>query len=350
MSLVRFFNPGKGYAQIKDEVLPNIDRILTNGDLILRKDGELFEKNLAEYLGVKHAIGLNSGTDALYLALIAAGVKPGDEVITCSHTFVATVQVINQLGAIPVLVDIDSVGLMDISEVEKAITNKTTAIIPVQLTGAVCNMKALGELAAAYNLIIIEDAAQALGAEYDFVKAGTFGAAGCFSFYPAKILGAYGDAGALVTNDDTIADEVRELRNHYKKDYSKWGINSRLDNIQAVVLNTKLSRLDETLQKRKMVAEKYLRELTGLPIGLPTNSLGRVWQDFVIRTPKRDELFEYLKRNGIETMKNDYPFPIPKLERSITYEKETLRLPCNELLELEEVKAVIQKIRDFYGA
>lgn len=346
---VRFFNPGLGYKNIKPEIDVAIEKNLLEGQLILREETEQFEKTLANFVGTKYAVGLNSGTDALYLALKAAGVKAGDEVITVGHTFVATVQVIVQLGAKPVLIDINDDALIDHNEIEKAINARTTAIIPVHLTGDVCNMKVIQKIARDYNLILIEDAAQALGAEWDGQKAGSFGI-GCFSFYPAKILGAYGDAGGLTTNSKEIYDTVIELRNHWKSDYSDWGINSRLDNIQAAVLNVKFRYLNDALEKRQRVAERYLNQLADLPVGLPTSRSGRVWQDFILRTPKRDELYEYLKRNGVETMKNEYPFPIPKPERSIAYENETLRLPCNELLTDEEVGYVVNKIREYYGA
>lgn len=339
---VRFFNPGLGYSQIRDEVFPKIDELLSNGDLILRQEVEDFEKALAEFVGTKYAVGLNSGTDALYLALKAYGIKVGDEVLVPSHTFVATAQVVAQLGAVPVLYDMDGTF---------TINPKTVAIIPAHIAGEFsADMAELMRVAKANNLIVIEDACQALGAVQNKKKAGAWGHAGAFSFYPAKILGAYGDAGALVTNDEEIYKEVIELRNHYKKDYSKWGINSRLDNIQAAVLNIKLKRLTQTLELRKLVAEKYNKELSGLPVGLPQETKGRVWQDYILRTPKRDELYDWLKRAGIETMKNEYPFPIPKGEMSLLFEAETLRLPCNELLTTEEIEYVCTKIREFYGA
>lgn len=338
---VRFFNPGLGYSQIKDKVLPKLDELLTNGELILRQEGEDFEKALAAFVGTKYAVGLNSGTDALYLALKAYGIKAGDEVLVPSHTFVATAQVVAQVGAIPILYDID--GKFNISQ-------QTVAIMPAHIAGEFsANMAELMRLAKANNLIVIEDACQALGAVQDGKKAGAWGHAGAFSFYPAKILGAYGDAGALVTDDEDIYNEVIELRNHYKKDYSKWGINSRLDNIQAAVLNIKLRMLPKTLELRKQVAERYNRAFNDLPVGIPDETPGRVWQDYILRTPKRDELYEWLKRNGVETMKNEYPFPIEKGIMSRAFEAETLRLPCNELLTEEEVSYIISTIREFFN-
>lgn len=365
MTKVRFFNPGLGYSKIKEEVLPALDNTLSKGDLILRQDVEDFEATFAKYVGTKYCVALNSGTDALYLSLWALGIGPGDEVITCDHTFVASAQVIAQLGATPVLVPVGDDLLIRTDLIRAAITPKTKAIIPVHLTGAMANMTDVLALAQEFHLHVVEDAAQALGAtqevrghiggtfediEADLEvgitrKAGAFGDTGCFSFYPAKILGCYGDGGAVVTNNKNLADEIRELRNHYKKDYSKWGINSRFDNIQAVILNIKMKYLDAALARRREIAEAY-RSLEG--VTLPEYTEGRVWQDYVIRVQDRDALFDYLKEKGIETMKNEYGFPIPKGEIAKLIESETLRIPCNELMTDAEVEYVIETINGYY--
>lgn len=339
---VRFFNPGLGYQKIQKEMLGEIDRVLSAGDLVLRDDMERFEQSLAAYVGTTYAVALNSGTDALYLALRALGIGPGDEVLVPSHTFVATAQVVAQLGATPILIDMDGTF---------TITEKTKAIVPAHIAGDFCgNMTALLGFVTANNIPVIEDACQALGAVQNGKKAGSFGRAGAFSFYPAKILGAYGDAGALVTNDEALYLEVKELRNHYKKDYSKWGVNSRMDNLQAAVLNVKFKYHTLALLKRAVIAEQY-KALEGI-VGLPKYTEGRVWQDYVIqaKTPaERDALFDFLKEIGIETMKNEYHFPIPKLPQSLAYEAETLRIPCNEHLTEEEVQLVISAIKEFYA-
>lgn len=336
---VRFFQPGKAYQLYKDEYDEAISDVLSRGDLILRNDVDEFEKALADFCGTKYAIGLNSGTDALYLALWAHGIGPGDEVLVPSHTFVATAQVVAQLGAKPVLYDLGG-------PVSHLVTPNTRAIMPAHIAGKFeGDMNDVMEFAKNHNLIVIEDACQSLGAVQHGKKAGTFGVAGAFSFYPAKILGAFGDAGGLVTNDEWLYNEVKELRNHYKTTGEKWGINSRLDNLQAAVLNLKIARLPETLKRREEIAEIYLNSLTG--VGLPPREEGRVWQDFIVTTPKRDELYTYLKEKGIETMKNEYPFPIPKGPRSVQFEKESLRLPINEVLTDEEVMEVINAINDF---
>lgn len=340
---VRFFDPGLGYKKIKKEVDREITRVLTNGDLILRKDVEFFEKELAKFVGTRYAVGLNSGTDALYIILKALGIGTGDRVLVPSHTFVATAQVVAQVGAIPVLYDIGAtVSSVDVK-----------AVMVAHIAGDmnVREMKKLVEICQRRGIPVIEDACQALGAVQDGKKAGSFGIAGAFSFYPAKILGAYGDAGALVTNDRGIYKQALELRNHYKTDYSKWGINSRLDNIQAAVLRIKLRQLPQTLAQRKAIAEIYLNDLNGTGLHLPLDVKGRVWQDFVIETKnyiERDRLYLFLKENGVETMKNEYPFPIKKGEKSLKFEQQSLRLPCNENLTVQEVRYVVSMIYKFY--
>lgn len=352
---VRFFDPGKAYKKIRKEMMKEIDRVLSNGDLILRDDVEIFEKKIADFVGTKYAVGLNSCTDALYLALKALGIgykvigttEDGDEIIrrdevlVPSRTFVASAQVVVQVGAKPVFYDLD--GRLDVSE-------KTKAIIPVHIEGAFdTNMDTVLAIAQDLNIPVIEDAAQALGAETMGKRAGAWGIAGCFSFYPAKILGAYGDAGALVTDDEKIYNYVKECRNHFKNDASDWGVNSRLDNLQAAVLNVKMKYLVDALDRRKEIAEMYMIGLRGLgAVTLPTHTEGRVWQDYIIRTKNRDGLFDFLKMKGVQTMKNNYPFPVPKLPLAQDYEDETLRLPCNEFLTDKEVNYVISQVKQYY--
>lgn len=348
--MIRFFNPGLAYRNIKDEVDSEMQRVLSAGDLILRSDVEKFERTLAEYVGTKYAVGLNSCTDALYLALRALKIGPGDEVLVPSRTFVATAQVVVQVGATPVFYDLD--GALTYGE-------KVKAIIPVHIEGAFDNnFGHILETAKEKGWHIIEDAAQALGAsmqkedEYtgEIIEqgmAGSFGDAGCFSFYPAKILGAYGDAGALVTNNEEIYKYVKDCRNHFKDDARDWGVNSRLDNLQATVLNVRFKHLPKMLERRKEIAEMYQDGLMGI-LELPWHTEGRVWQDYIVNTKKRDALYEYLKENGIETLKNNYPFPIKKLPLAQAYEDETLRLPCNELLTNEEVGEVIEQVKQFF--
>ena len=336
----RFFNPGLTYQKHKSELDEAYFRVMSSGQLILRKDVENFEKSLAEYVGTKYAVALNSCTDALYLALRGLKIGAGDEVLVPSRTFVASAQVIVQVGATPVYYDID--GKMNI-------TDKTKAIIPVHIEGEFDkHFGEILEISKRHGLHIIEDAAQALGAEYNGKRAGSFGVAGCFSFYPAKILGAFGDAGALVTNDEKLYDYVKDARNHFKEDARDWGVNSRMDNLQAAFLNVRFPHLPEMLARRKEIAEMYQAELGELDwLELPLHTEGRVWQDYIVRTHERDALFEYLKGYGIETMKNNYPFPVSKLPQAQAYEDETLRLPCNENLTDDEIYYVIDKIKEY---
>lgn len=347
---IRFFQPGLTYKKYKKEFDKAFKKTMSEGQLILRKDVEDFEKWLAEYTGTKYAVALNSCTDALYLALRALKIGPGDEVLVPSRTFVATAQVIVQVGATPVFYDLDG-------RIKEKITSKTRAIIPVHIEGHFDDhfaeilelSKEFNELAGQYNFHIIEDAAQALGATYQGKKAGSFGIAGCFSFYPAKILGAFGDAGGLTTNDEEMYKYIKDVRNHFKDDARDWGVNSRLDNLQAALLNVRTPHIDEMLEMRREIACMYsdeLRDIEGLQ--LPPHTEGRQWQDYIIRTSKRNELFAFLKENGVETLKNNYPFPVPKLPLAQAYEDETLRLPCNENLTKKEIHEVIRLIKKFY--
>ena len=335
---VRFFNPGLIYKKHEADFDAAIKRVLTNGDLILRDDVEEFEKSLADFVGTKYAVALNSGTDALYLALWHLGIGEGDEVLVPAHTFVATAQVVQQLGARPILYDLH----------EPVHFGDAKVIIPAHIAGAFeGDMQNLIESANKNGVMVIEDSCQALGAEQYGRKAGSFGIAGAFSFYPAKILGAFGDAGGLGTDDKELYEHVKELRNHCKGKTDEWGINSRMDNLQAAVLNVRIKHLPEMLARRQEIAERYLKELRG--VGLPENVEGRVWQDFIVTHENRDGLYGYLKEQGVETMKNEYPMPLPKPSRALNYEKTSLRIPCNDVLTDEEVSYVIEKINGFTG-
>ena len=362
---VPFVNIPEHYSQLKKEILAAIDSVLSRGDLILRKDVEEFEKNLASFIGVKYAVGLNSGTDALFLSLKAAGIGPENEVITVAHTFAASVAVIIHCGAKPILVDVGDDFLMDVDKVEPLINQNTKAIIPVHLNGRVCDMEKLMALAKKYNLIIIEDAAQALGAKFDGKTAGSLGLAGCFSFYPFKILGAFGDAGALTTNDQSIAEKIRLLRDHGQKTKTEivcYGWNSRLDNLQAAILNIKFKYLPKWIERRREVADLYNKGLSDIPeVKLPPKSDGRhfdVYQNYVLRVKKRDELFNFLKENGVETLIKDsialhhHPalglsdFSLPYTEQLA---KEVISLPVYPELDNEQVEYVIDCVKGFYS-
>lgn len=343
---VKFVDFGKQYRKYQKEIDDAISVCLHNGQLILRRKVDEFEQELAKFVGTKYAVGVNSGTDALFLSLKMAGVGPGDEVITVGHTFHATVEAIVRCGAQPILVGVDESSLMDLSELSEFITPKTKAIIPVHLMGDMVDVQTIKEMWP--KIKIIEDACQALGASIVGRKAGSFGDFGCFSFYPAKILGAFGDAGAIVTNNEDAASELKDLRNHYKYNPGKYGYNSRLDNLQAAILLVKLGHIDEILAKRADIAKMYDKGLKG--VILPRQRDGRVYQDYIIRIELRDDLSRFLKvYGGVETMKNDYHFPddLPKPTDTVLLEKKTLRLPCNDVLEPEEIQYVIGLINRF---
>ncbi len=380
---VPFVNYPLQYHNLKEEIDSTIQDVLSRGDLILREDVEEFEKNLADFVGAKYAVGLNSGTDALFLSLKAAGIGEGpssakpacrqgrasagkDEVITVSHSFIASISVIVQSGATPVLVEVGEDFLMDIEKVKEAITPKTKAVIPVHLNGRMCDMEKLMEIARKHNLIVIEDAAQSLGATFDGKRAGSFGLTGCFSFYPAKILGCFGDGGAITTDNSEIAEKIRLLRDHGQKNKTEivcFGWNSRLDNLQAAILNVKFKYLEKWIKRRRKIAEIYNQGLSGIAgVKLPPafdldSKRFDVFQNYVIRAKKRDELFEYLKENGVETLIKD---PVPNhwhkalglshfsLLFSEQLAKKVISLPMYPELTNEQVDYVIESIKKFY--
>jgi dTDP-4-amino-4,6-dideoxygalactose transaminase len=308
---VPYIDYPRQYQKIRAGVLAAIDQVLSRGDLMLRGDLQAFEEHLAGFVGARYALGTGNCTDALYLALKAAGIGRGDEVITVSHTFVATAAAIHQAGATPVLVDIGADHLMDPAAVESAITPRTKCILPVHLNGRVCEMEQLRAVAQRRRLLILEDAAQALGARLGGRCAGTFGLAGCFSFYPAKILGAYGDGGAVVTNDPDFAEKIRALRNVGRLPNGEllgWGSNSRLDNLQAAILDWKLKLLPGWIERRREIAARYHARLSALP-GLavpppPGAGVGRfdVFQNYEIEADDRDGLRAHLAEAAVETM------------------------------------------------
>ncbi len=354
------------YRRMEGEIDAAIKEVLSGGDLILRKQLQRFESNTASFLGVDYAVGVNSGTDAMHLSLLAAGLGPGDEVITVAHTFVATVAVIIHCRATPILADVGEDFNMDVEQLEQAISPRTKAIVPVHLNGRLCDMEKLMAIACRHNLLVIEDAAQALGAEFDWQKAGTFGLTGCFSFYPAKILGGVGDGGIVVTNSSEIAEKVRLLRDHGQQratgDILYYGFNSRLDNLQAAILDVKLKHLPDWIERRRELAGLYERGLSELPqIKTPPppkqNRYFDVFTNYVVRVEKRDKLASCLKECGIEVL-IFWPKPmhhhealglkhfhLPMTER---LSREVLSLPLNTEISNEQTEFVIESIRNFY--
>jgi dTDP-4-amino-4,6-dideoxygalactose transaminase len=335
---VPYIDYPRQYQKIRGAILAEIDRVLCRGDLMLRGDLQAFEQHLAEFVGARYAVGVGICTDALYLSLKAAGIGRGDEVITVSHTFVATAAAIHQAAATPVLVDIGADHLIDPGAVEAAITARTKCILPVHLNGRVCAMDRLCAIARRHGLILIEDAAQALGARLDAQRAGSFGLAGCFSFYPAKILGAYGDGGAIVTNDANLADEIRARRNVGRLpggELAGWGANSRLDNLQAAILDCKLKLLPGWIERRREIAARYDARLAKIP-GLvvpppPDSSPGRfdVFQNYEIEAADRDGLRAHLAEAAVETM---LPWGGRAIHQFPVLGFDGLRLPATERL------------------
>jgi len=374
---VPFVDVPKQYQIIKEEVLRTIDDVLSRGDLILRKDVEEFEKNMAVFVGTKYAVGLNSGTDAMFLPLKALGIGPGDEVITVSHTFVASIAVIVQTGAKPILVDVKEDFTMDVDKLEAAITEKTKAIIPVHLNGRMCEMDKLMEIVKSHNLIVIEDAAQAIGSKYQGKMAGSFGLAGSFSLYPFKVLGCFGDGGVLTTDDENLAEKVRLLRNHGQKTPAPeqarygagkteivcFGFNSRLDNIQAAILNLKFKYLPQYIERRRKIAllyQKGLADVKGVKLPPSPDSDEKHFdnfQNYVLTAEKRDELYNFLKEKGVETLIKDpvanhkqpglglSHFNLPCTERLA---EQVISLPMYPELSREQIEYVIKCVKSFY--
>lgn len=303
------------YRSIKAEIDAAVGAVLEKGTFILGPEVEAFEREFKEYCDTAHAVGVNSGTSALHLALLAAGVGAGDEVITAAFTFVATVAAIEYTGARAVLVDVDPSTLtMDPRRIEAAITDKTRAIIPVHLYGQPADMDPIMDIARAHSLVVVEDAAQAHGAEYRHRRVGSIGDLGCFSFYPGKNLGAAGDGGAVTTDDDGYAQSLRMLRDWGAEEkflHVVKGFNFRLDEIQAAILRVKLKRLGTWTELRRRLAREYSSLLSATAVRLPVEArdVRHVYHLYSIRTPARDRVRSELHAVGIQTGIH-YPIPV----------------------------------------
>ena len=323
------------YDKISADVNAAIQDVLNNSSFIKGREVTLFQDELAQYLGAKHVIACANGTDALQIALMALDLKPGDEVITPDFTFIATVEVVALLGLTPVLVDVDpDTYNLDTAALEKAITPRTRAIIPVHLFGQCANMEQIMAIASKYNIFVVEDNAQAIGADYTFSngstqKAGTIGHIGCTSFFPSKNLGCYGDGGALFTNDDALAEEIRSISNHGMKvryHHDRIGVNSRLDTIQAAVLRIKLRNLDLYCDSRRSAADLYdnlLGASSKLQVPVRSSFSSHVFHQYTLRllNGNRDEVIKKLAEVGIPAMVY-YPIPLHKQKAFDVYQKE----------------------------
>ena len=352
------------YATIKPEIDAAMQAVVDSTAFINGPQVRSFEEAFAAFCGARYAVGVQSGTSALHLALMAVGVGPGDEVIVPSMTFIATAEMIGRLGARPVFADVRfSTCNLDPDSFEQAITPRTKAVIAVHLYGQPAEMDSILEIARRHGISVIEDAAQAHGAEYRGRRAGTMGDVATFSFYPGKNLGAYGDAGAVVTNSDQIADEIRLLRNHGRRSkyaHEREGFNYRLDTLQAAVLEVKLKHLEAWNDARRHVAGLYRQHLAGLPAELPYEAeyLRSVYHLFVIRVQNRDQVLAHLKENGIGAGVH-YPIPLhmqpaysfmghrpADLPRSREAGETVLSLPIYAELTEAQVKQVAETLRE----
>jgi dTDP-3-amino-3,4,6-trideoxy-alpha-D-glucose transaminase len=361
-------NPKAQYLAHQQEIDAAISRVLADGRYILGDQVAKFEEEFASYLGVGHAVGVGSGTEALHLALTACGVLPGDEVITVSHTAVATIVAIAMCGATPVFVDIEpKFFTLDPTKLERAINRKTKVIIPVHIYGQPAELDSITSIANRHGIIVLEDCAQAHGAIYKDRFVGTWGDLACFSFYPTKNLGALGDGGIVVTSDGELARKLRLLREYgwserYVSEVKGW--NSRLDEIQAAVLRVKLKYLNADNDRRIFLAETYSNELVSCPnFGLPEKRFGakHVYHLYVIRSKSRNELKSHLGVKGINTLIH-YPVPVHRQSAFLEYSPDTseltqteqaseevLSLPIYPELTSEEQLSVIQALHSFEG-
>ena len=361
--MIPILDTKRQYATIQDDVESRVLEVMRSGSFILGKNNKELEENIANYLNVKYTVALNSGTDALHLALRALNIGKGDEVITVAFTFVATTEAIGIVGATPVFVDINKDTFnIDADLIESKITERTKAIIPVHLYGQPCEMDKICEIAKRHNLYVIEDCCQAIGATYKGQKVGSFGDIGCFSFYPTKNLGAMGDGGLISTNSDNIRSRVLALRNHggsIRYYHDEIGVNSRLDEIQAAILNVKFKHIDSWNKKRRENAYRYNELFSKYPeIETPKEIENSycVYHQYTIKIENRDEVHKLLQENGIGAMIY-YPVPLhlqkvhshlkvdrQSLKNTETNTKLVLSLPMFPELTQEEQKTVVETV------
>jgi dTDP-4-amino-4,6-dideoxygalactose transaminase len=354
--------------RLRNRINTAVLKTIKSNQFVLGQSVSTFEEEFAEYIGTPYVIALNSGTDALFLSLLALGVKKGDEVILPTMTFIATASSIIHTGAIPVFVDSENISPnLDPQLLEKKITRKTKAIIAVHMNGQICNMQEINTIAKKYSLPVIEDACQAHGSTYKNKQAGSLSIISAFSFYPSKNLGAFGDGGAVVTKNKMLSQKIHELRDHgtrQKYHHAVVGFNSRLDTIQAVVLSEKLKHLDTMNKKRRSIAKRYFSLLKDLPLQLPLQEKDYQpnFHNFVIRVKKRDHLKRFLEDKGISTGIH-YPLPLhlqPALfnynykkgdfPNAELYASECLSLPMYPYLTTKQVTYIAQSITEFFSS
>jgi dTDP-4-amino-4,6-dideoxygalactose transaminase len=362
---VPYIHLGQQHAPIKQEILKSVEALLDNGNYILGEEVSTFEKRFAALCQTKYALGIGNGTDTMILSMRALGIGVGDEVITAPNSYLASASSIALAGATPVFADVREDYNIDPVQIEKAITQKTKAIIPIHLTGRPADLDAILAIAKKHNLHVIEDCAQAVGARYKNKSIGSFGITGSFSLHPLKNLGACGDGGVITTNDDKLFSYLSKARTHghsSRDEVDFWSFNSRLDNLQAAILNVKFNSLEKWNNRRREIAERYWNGLHQLPMYVPKDKEYEhsVYHTFIIQTDKRDALMTYLREQGVDT-KIHYPVPI-HLQKAAAYlgykkgdfpvtEKQCetiLSLPVFPQLDNEQVDYVIEKINFFY--
>jgi len=364
---VPFFCYPHVFSQHREEVLAALVNAADRGAYILQDEVREFENAVMKFTGARHVVGVANGTDGLTLTLRAAEIGPGDEVIIASHTYVATAAAVHFNGATPILVECGEDHLIDVDSVRVAVTPRTRAIVPTQLNGRTCDMTALMELAEARGLMVIEDAAQALGSKFRGRCAGTFGLAGMISLYPAKLLGCLGDGGLVMTNDDAMASKLRLLRDHGRNEEGEvvaWGVNSRLDTVQAAVLLAKFKHYTGEIERRRAIARRYrdgLAELDdlNLPPGPNDGDHFDVYQNYEVESGRRDELRVHLSEHGVGSIIQWGGKPVHKLSglgfegislpRTEAIFERCFLLPMNTSLTDDEVDYICDMIRKFYG-
>lgn len=366
MRTVPFFDYPRAYLDDRDSVISIIDKVASRGAFILQNELKTLETNLSKFIGAKHTIGVANATDGLELAWIALGLRPGDEVIISSHTMLATASAIVTAGGVPIPVDIGSDNLIDPDAIEAAITPRTVGVMPTQLNGRTCNMDRILQIVDKHRLLLVEDAAQALGSKFKGKHAGTFGKAAAISFYPAKVLGCLGDGGCVITNSDQIFDKVYQLHDHgrdFNGEVKSWGRNSRLDNVQAAILDYRLATYANVISRRRAVAEVYhkrLSELEELQLPpAPDSDLDHfdIYQNYELQADRRDELRDHLRLKGIGTLIQwggkavhqwehlGFSVKLPKVER---FFERCIMLPMNMFVSDDDVHYVCDQIKDFY--
>ena len=363
---VPFFEYPKLWTDQKQDYISIIDRVASSGGYILQKELSDFEIELAKFTGANYSVGVGNATDAMEIFLEAIGLKKGDEIIISSHTMLATASAIRVAGGVPVPVDIGDDNLICPKSIEEAITSNTAGIMPTQLNGRVCDMDAIIKIANKHGLFIVEDAAQGLGARYKGKHAGTFGLASCISFFPAKVLGCFGDAGAVLVNDKNLYHKIFQIHDHGRDidgEVKRWGRNSRLDNLQAAILSYKLKTYDQVIERRRAVAQMYqdrLEEFDELQLPPPPSNTSNhfdVYQNYELTADDRDELKKYLSEKNIGTLiqwggKGIHQFEqlgfTQKLPNTDKFFERCIMLPMNIFISDEDIEYICNSIKSFY--